>query len=77
MLDIIDLMNEHYEPNLYDIDARIIEINLKNEFGDHDFSSTLDRKQFDILKENVARLHKLLTEQNEGSQHASFKQKVG
>ncbi len=60
MIDLIDLMNEPYYPNVDKLDTLFKEISFINSVGDHHVHTTITKEQMQILKENAYALYKKL-----------------
>ena len=63
MIDLLDLMNELFESELYPLDHQTYQIILMNHHGDHEAYTSASKEQLLILRSNLQKLYYLLVEQ--------------
>jgi len=61
MIDMIDLMHEHFTVDIDILDDYYAKINLRNTVGDHTDSTSLSLKNRSILLANCQRILEALT----------------
>lgn len=62
MLDLLDLMQDNFEPTIEHIDDMLFSIHFIDDTREHEYEATCDKHEILRLRNNAHRLYRLLGE---------------